>query len=174
MNDHKQTDNDAENVFYSFDMRRGLYLFSERYVIYGIDYAVAINIGCPTDRSIVWQADNKPSQQGEVFGINLSVVVDVAALIVLGDIVLVVEGNNTIEVAPYRRIPIQQDGLFRNVQSATLLVGERECTLLCNRRCGGKTIKVCHRWKVFHGTIAYGSDAMGQNDRCQGSTAIER
>ena len=49
MNDHKQTDNDAENVFYSFDKRRGLYLFSERYVIYGIDYAVAINIGCPTD-----------------------------------------------------------------------------------------------------------------------------
>ena len=98
-------------------LRPSLFLnpFCKRYVIYGIDCAVAINVGCPTDRSIVRQTDDKPSQQGEVFGIYLAVVVDVAPLIVLRAIVLVVEGNDSIEVAPFGRLTIQLEGFFWNV-----------------------------------------------------------
>ena len=174
MNDHKHTDNDAENVFYSFDMREILYSFRKRDVIYGINHSVAVYVCCPTNGKIVGQTDNKLSQQGKVFGIYLSVIVDVAALIILTGIILVAEGNNTVEVAPHGRLLIQINGFRRNMQSAVLLVRKCESTLLRNRRNGREAIEVGHLWQVLHSALTYGSDAMRQHDRSQGCTAIKR
>ncbi len=93
-------------------------------MVNGINYTIAINVGCPTDCRIDRHTDDYATKQLKVFGIDFAIVVDVAPLIVLPHIIIIFKRNNPIEVAPQRRLLIQTQRFSRDMQSATLLVGK--------------------------------------------------
>ena len=98
------------------------------------------------EHPVVGQADDDAAQQGKVVGIDTTIVVDVAPLIVLRGIVVVVHDDNTIEVLPAGRFAILLQGFTRHMQGAAPLVAQGKGSLLGDGRLGGKAIEMAHRF----------------------------